>query len=110
MRQRQAPRDLVFVLFGATGDLAKRKIIPGLFHLARAGLLPERYRIIGSSPASEGVTREAFLDHARAVADEFAKPRPTDRTWKPFAANLDYAAADPGDPSPLVTASMWAPR
>ena len=43
----QIPDNHVIVLFGATGDLAKRKIIPGLFHLASAGLLPERYRIIG---------------------------------------------------------------
>ncbi|MDQ3351522.1 MAG: glucose-6-phosphate dehydrogenase, partial [Actinomycetota bacterium] len=38
----------VIVLFGATGDLARRKLLPGLLHLARAGLLPE-CRIIGTS-------------------------------------------------------------
>ena len=36
--------DHVIVLFGATGDLAKRKLLPGLFHLARAGLLPSSAR------------------------------------------------------------------
>ena len=40
------------MLFGATGDLAKRKLLPGLFHLHAAGLLPREYRIIGSSPPS----------------------------------------------------------
>ena len=45
----EVPPDHVFVLFGATGDLAKRKILPGLFHLAVAGLLPKEYRIIGCS-------------------------------------------------------------
>ncbi len=44
------PDDHVIVLFGATGDLAKRKLLPGLFHLAAANLLPRKYRIIGSSP------------------------------------------------------------
>jgi glucose-6-phosphate 1-dehydrogenase len=34
-------RPHVIVLFGATGDLARRKLLPGLFHLAQAGLLPE---------------------------------------------------------------------
>jgi glucose-6-phosphate 1-dehydrogenase len=34
----------VLILFGATGDLARRKLLPGLFHLAAAGLMPERYR------------------------------------------------------------------
>ena len=45
----EVPPDHIFVMFGATGDLAKRKILPGLFHLAVAGLLPKNYRIIGCS-------------------------------------------------------------
>src|SRR5262249_59267426 len=39
------PEDHVIVLFGATGDLAKRKLLPGLFHLAKSHLLPSGYRI-----------------------------------------------------------------
>ena len=39
------PDDHVIVLFGATGDLARRKLLPGLFHLHAAGLLPGGYRI-----------------------------------------------------------------
>jgi glucose-6-phosphate 1-dehydrogenase len=50
------PDDHVIVLFGATGDLAKRKLLPGLFHLARAGLLPDGYRIVGSAPAQYAPT------------------------------------------------------
>jgi glucose-6-phosphate 1-dehydrogenase len=42
------PQDHVLVRFGATGDLAKHKLLPGLFHLAVAGMMPERYRIVGS--------------------------------------------------------------
>ena len=41
-------RPHVIVLFGATGDLARRKLLPGLFHLSQAGLLPE-CRIVGTS-------------------------------------------------------------
>ena len=44
------PDPHVIVLFGATGDLARRKLLPGLHHLFRAGLLPEQFRIIGSAP------------------------------------------------------------
>ena len=44
------PDNHVIVLFGATGDLARRKLLPGLFHLHAAGLLPKEYRIIGVSP------------------------------------------------------------
>jgi glucose-6-phosphate 1-dehydrogenase len=39
------------VVFGATADLARRKLLPGLFHLAAVGLMPDRYRIIGATGA-----------------------------------------------------------
>ena len=52
MRSGPRPDNHVIVLFGATGDLAKRKLLPGMFHLAAAGLMPERYRIIGSAPST----------------------------------------------------------
>jgi glucose-6-phosphate 1-dehydrogenase len=48
-RKYHRPPNHVIVLYGATGDLAKRKIIPGLFHLMSVGLLPRRYRIVGVS-------------------------------------------------------------
>ena len=51
-RALERPPNHVIVLYGATGDLARRKIIPGLFHLASLGLMPERYRIVGVSRGS----------------------------------------------------------
>ena len=45
------PDTHVIVVFGATGDLARRKLLPGLFHLAAAGLMPDRY---GSSAHPAG--------------------------------------------------------
>ncbi len=61
------PDDHVIVLCGATGDLARRKLLPGLFHLAVAGLLPDKYRIIGAAPPSAALTDEQFREHAPAV-------------------------------------------
>ena len=43
------PDDHIIVLFGGLGDLARRKLLPGLFHLDRAGLMPAGYKIIGTS-------------------------------------------------------------
>ena len=60
------PDDHVIVLFGATGDLAKRKLLPGLFHLHAAGLLPHEYRIIGSSPPDVRADRRAVPRAGRA--------------------------------------------
>jgi len=62
-------------LFGATGDLARRKLLPGLFHLAAAGLMPDRYQIIGSSRGN--LTGEQFRDLARQAIANFGISKPT---------------------------------
>ena len=54
----------VLVLFGATGDLAARKLFPGLYRLAAAGRLPEEYAVIGSGRHSPG-SDEEFRDRLR---------------------------------------------
>ncbi len=59
----------VLVLFGATGDLAGRKLFPGLYRLAAAGRLPERYAVVGSGRHSPG-TDEEFR---RQVHDRLAE-------------------------------------
>ena len=48
----------VFVIFGATGDLARRKLFPGLFKLATSGMLPSEFAIIGSGRHSPGSDEE----------------------------------------------------
>ncbi len=59
----------VLVLFGATGDLAKRKLFPGLYQLAAAGRLPEEYAVIGSGRHSPGTDVE-FRDQVREGLEE----------------------------------------
>ena len=61
-RGYERPPNHVIVLYGITGDLAKRKIIPGLFHLSAVGLMPQRYRIVG---VSRGMLTD---DEVRATA------------------------------------------
>ena len=64
------PENHVIVLFGATGDLARRRLLPGLFHLHAAGLLPREYRVIGSSPPANALTDWQFRERAeQACAD-----------------------------------------
>ena len=62
----------VLVLFGATGDLASRKLFPGLYRLAAAGRLPKHLEVIGSGRRSPG-TDEEFRDQVRAALTEFVK-------------------------------------
>jgi glucose-6-phosphate 1-dehydrogenase len=93
------PDDHVIVLFGATGDLAKRKLLPGLFHLAAAGLLPRKYRIIGASPAKFGMSIDEFRSHAKQACQDFCITKPSAETdfWSEFSQHLSFATADPGD-------------
>ncbi|RSS58157.1 glucose-6-phosphate dehydrogenase [Streptomyces sp. WAC07061] len=98
------PADHVIVLFGATGDLARRKLLPGLFHLARAGLMPPRYRIVGTAPAAGAPTDAEFRAHARRAVAEFGRSRPEGPQWEAFEAALSFGAADAGAAEPLLAA------
>jgi len=92
------------VLFGATGDLAKRKLLPGLYHLFLAGLLPEKFRIIGTSPRQFEWADEDFAAHAKAAIDQFGNTKPTGPQWDQFASRLSFGAASTDDTSQLVSA------
>jgi glucose-6-phosphate 1-dehydrogenase len=109
-RSVQRPDNHVIVLFGATGDLAKRKLLPGMFHLAAAGLLPDGYRIVGSAPASSALTDEQFREHARQAVDQFGDGKPEGEAWEAFASALSFASAEPGNMAPLVSAIQQAEK
>src|SRR6266851_5300038 len=102
------PDDHVIVLFGATGNLAKRKLLPGLFHLAKAGLMPRKYRIIGSSPAQSALSDDEFRQHAKDAVSEFGTAKPAGAAWQAFEPLLHFGAADPTDAGPLVAAVQAA--
>ena len=108
MNRGPRPDDHVLVLFGASGDLARRKLLPGLFHLHAAGLLPSEYRVIGSGRKSSAMTDEQFRAHARQAAATFGITKPTDPSWSSFAERLSFAAAEPGNTSALEQAVQQA--
>ena len=86
----------VVVLVGATGDLAKRKLLPGLCHLATAGFIPG-CRIIGVS--LDDIDAETFRTIARKALDEFGARKVGDAEWQAFAASLDYISLAAGAPA-----------
>jgi len=104
------PDNHVIVLFGATGDLAKRKLLPGLFHLHAAGLLPKEYRIIGCAPVKYALTDEQFKEHAAEACSDFCITKPTDPSWPSFAERLSFAGADPDNAGALVEAVARAEK
>jgi glucose-6-phosphate 1-dehydrogenase len=90
----------VIVLFGATGDLARRKLLPGMLRLWEAGLL-EDSRIVGTS--LEDLDTETFVKIARSSCDEFGHRPITDARWAPFSEMLTYVPQSAG-PEALAAA------
>jgi glucose-6-phosphate 1-dehydrogenase len=85
------------VIFGASGDLTGRKLLPALFHLACEGALEEGFRILGV--AREAWDAEHFRARMREGASHSAEMRKFDAAhWEGFAARLDYLQGDFDDP------------
>lgn len=91
----------IFVLFGATGDLAKRMVIPAFFQLAKHGLLPQKWLLIGNGRGD--VSHEDFTRHVHEVLCEFG-PKPEDGPWQEFSKNLRFAGGgfEKSDPGSLL--------
>ena len=83
----------VIVLFGATGDLAQRKLLPGLLHLSVAGLVPE-CRIVGT--ALDDLDDEAFRDLARRSCEKFSSREISDDQWRRYADQLTFVPQQVG--------------
>lgn len=83
MQEALIPEDHVIVLFGANGDLARRKLLPALFHLTQEGLMPERFLIIGNSRSE--MSDDEFRAFARGAVDEFCRCEATEASWKEFS-------------------------
>jgi len=96
------PDDHVIVLFGGRGDLARRKLLPGLFHLTEAGLMPEDFRIIGTS--RRGLEDEEYRTLAKEAVEEFGKRPAGGAAWSRFASRLSYVPSAAGDADDLTDA------
>jgi glucose-6-phosphate 1-dehydrogenase len=83
----------VIVLFGATGDLAARKLLPGLLHLSISGMMPE-YRIVGSSTSD--LSDEDFRHLARHACDQFAVGKISLLQWANFERRLTFVSTTAG--------------
>src|ERR1700730_3427281 len=84
----------VFFIFGATGDLAHRKLFPAIYSLYREGKLSEKFAVIGL--ARRPRTEEQFHDDVLKSIQEFAryKVNSEDEEWKRFAEHFSYMSLD----------------
>ena len=94
--ERRVP-ECAMVIFGANGDLTKRKLLPALYRLAYDRRLPASFAIIGNSRTP--MTDDAYRDRMREAIQEFGEDGPFDADlWARFSKNIYYVAGDMNDP------------
>jgi glucose-6-phosphate 1-dehydrogenase len=96
---------LSLVIFGATGDLTARKLIPALFSLAKKRRLPQELRIAGVARSS--LIDDTFRDRMATAVREFAKKEWDEGAWRTFAQRLHYVVGDAGKPGGLEALKKW---
>ncbi|MGH2605735.1 MAG: glucose-6-phosphate dehydrogenase, partial [Anaerolineales bacterium] len=89
------------VIFGASGDLTRRKLVPALYHLQRKGRLPEGFSLLGV--ARHPMSDEAFQKAMEEAVAEFSSDPIDTAAWSTFRENLHYVAADPTQTDHLRT-------
>ncbi|HWF37220.1 MAG TPA: glucose-6-phosphate dehydrogenase [Candidatus Acidoferrales bacterium] len=93
----QPPGSCAMVIFGAGGDLTKRKLMPAIYNLAKGKLLPENFAIVGVS--AENYTTEQFRDLATKDIKEFSTVPVDETSWKWFINRIYYLSGDFNDPA-----------
>src|SRR3954471_17909863 len=75
------------VIFGASGDLTARKLIPALYHLFKEKQMPAAFRVVGFARREK--TGESWRTELRAALDQFSRTKPVeDAVWSEFAKNI----------------------
>jgi glucose-6-phosphate 1-dehydrogenase len=92
-----SPPSQTLVVFGASGDLARRKLFPALYDLAYEGLLPERYAIVGTG--GRHLDDAEFRERARGGVEEFSRHRLDEARWEAFARAISYIPARLDEPA-----------
>ena len=96
--EERLPEPCTMVIFGASGDLTRRKLVPALYSLARERLLPPSLAVVGYARRELG--DEAFRAQMREGTDKHARLRPVDpQLWATFAAGLYYQQGHFDDPA-----------
>jgi glucose-6-phosphate 1-dehydrogenase len=85
------------VIFGATGDLAKRKLLPALYNLAHEGQLPERFNLIGVSRGHK--SHDEFREEMRTAIEQFSRTQPNREVLEALLENVRYVSGTFDDPT-----------
>ncbi len=88
LRQQRTPEPLIMVIFGASGDLTQRKLVPAIYHLKREGKLPPELTIVGV--ARREWSHDYFREQMRQGIEEFSDGIQSEQLWSDFAEGLYY--------------------
>jgi len=94
---RRRPEPCVLVIFGASGDLTQRKLMPALYALALRRLLPERFAIVGAARSDE--TDDDFRDRMKEAVQRHGRDEFREDVWSDLAAGMRYCTLDFDDPT-----------
>ncbi len=90
--KKRIPAPCVIVIFGATGDLTKRKLIPALYDLYTEKMLPEKFKILGITRGK--LSDPDFRQRMKKAHDEFSKSKDTGDQWERFSESLHCCPID----------------
>src|SRR3954454_21405447 len=97
LRAESTPEPCAVVIFGASGDLAHRKLVPALYNLALGAHLPAALGIVGVSKS--GYAHDAYAREMREAVGKFSRNKPVDpEIWQDFAASMRYVAGPFDEP------------
>ena len=92
-RMARVPQPNIMVIFGATGDLTHRKLMPALYNMALDHLLPNNFSVVGF--ARREYSHDAFRDQVKESINQFSRRRPVDENlWHQFAQGVFYNTSD----------------
>jgi glucose-6-phosphate 1-dehydrogenase len=98
LQGERIPAPTTMVIFGASGDLTKRKLVPALYSLARDRLLPPTFNVVGV--ARRDLPDDVFRKAMREATDKYARRRPVeDGLWKSFSDGIFYVNGTFEDPA-----------
>jgi glucose-6-phosphate 1-dehydrogenase len=95
LQLRRTPDPCVLTIFGASGDLTKKKLLPALYALAFRRLLPEKFAVVGVARTRE--SDDEFRDRMKEAVQEHARDEFRDEVWEALAEGMRYVATDFSD-------------
>jgi glucose-6-phosphate 1-dehydrogenase len=95
LQLRRRPEPCIFVIYGASGDLAQRKLMPALYSLAFRRLLPEHFAVVGTARSEE--TDDSFRERMKEAVQRNARDEFRQEVWDELAAGMRYCSLEVED-------------